>query len=143
MRERILKLIEGEDRKNPLTDDEIAVRLGVNRKTVTMNRQEAGIADSRERKRPLLKARIRELMKAIPSMSERELTRRLEEEGFVVGKYVVGRLAEEIRKEYPWMMRRTKEDVTEDEGAKEPGTKVSVAVVAEKPDASVFRNFIG
>ena len=52
MRERILKLIEGEDRKNPLTDDEIAVRLGVNRKTVTMNRQEAGIADSRERKRP-------------------------------------------------------------------------------------------
>ena len=78
MRERILKLIEGEDRKNPLTDDEIAVRLGVNRKTVTMNRQEAGIADSRERKRPLLKARIRELMKAIPSMSERELTRRLE-----------------------------------------------------------------
>ena len=101
MKERILKLIEGEDRKNPLTDDEIAVRLGINRKTVTINRQEAGIADSRERKRPVLKARLQELMTTIPSMSERELTRRLEEEGFAVGKYVVGRLAEEIRREQP------------------------------------------
>ena len=100
MKKRILELIEGEDKKNPLTDDEIAIRLGINRKTVTLNRQEAGIADSRERKRPVLKARLRELIKEDSAMSERELTRRLEAEGFVVGKYVVGRLAEEIREEY-------------------------------------------
>ena len=94
MKEQILELIKGEDRKNPLTDEEIAIRLGVNRKTVTLNRQEAGIADSRERKKPVLKARLQELMKEASSVSERELTRRLEEEGFVVGKYVVVKLAE-------------------------------------------------
>ena len=99
MKKEVLELIEGEDRRNPLTDDEIAVRLGINRKTVTLSRQEAGIADSRDRKRPVLKARLQELMKENSDISERELTRRLEEEGFVVGKYVVGRLAEEIRRE--------------------------------------------
>ncbi len=143
MKEQILELIEGEDRKNPLTDDEIAVRLGVNRKTVTLNRQEAGIADSRERKRPFLKARLQELMKVFPAMSERELTRRLEEEGFVVGKYVVGRLAEEIRQECPQMANRKRKTVTEARSRGEAGTDRPVAVAAEKPDASVFRNFIG
>ena len=137
MKKRILELIEGEDKKNPLTDDEIAIRLGINRKTVTLNRQEAGIADSRERKRPVLKARLRELIKEDSAMSERELTRRLEAEGFVVGKYVVGRLAEEIREEYRSAKAKEQETVGKTE------KKVSSPISWEKPDTSVFRNFIG
>ena len=142
MKEQILELIKGEDRKNPLTDEEIAIRLGVNRKTVTLNRQEAGIADSRERKKPVLKARLQELMKEASSVSERELTRRLEEEGFVVGKYVVGKLAEEIRREVLGQEKNKEADKealrleNQKETDKNPARK-------ESPHASIFRDFVG
>lgn len=97
MKDRILELIENEDAKNPLTDEEIAVHLGISRKSVTVYRQKAGILDSRERKKPALMYRLRELLKQNPSISERELTRALVNEGFIVGKYVVGKLAETLR----------------------------------------------
>ena len=101
MRERIVALIKSEDPKNPLTDEEIAERLGINRKTVTLLRQEAGILDSRERRKPLLLLKLRGYIEEDPFLSDRGLTRRLEEDGFVVGKYVVGKLAEEVRSDLP------------------------------------------
>lgn len=147
MKKEVLELIESEDRRNPLTDDEIAVRLGINRKTVTLSRQEAGIADSRDRKRPVLKSRLQELMKENSDISERELTRRLEEEGFVVGKYVVGRLAEEIRRE---QLSANGDSTVPEAGSpvvRESGSggqkRCPAPAASEKPDISVFRNFIG
>ena len=52
MEERILQIIKGEDRKNPLTDEEIASRLQVFREDVTTVRREHHIPDSRKRRKP-------------------------------------------------------------------------------------------
>lgn len=146
MKEQIIALIEHENPKNPLTDEEIAEKLGLNRKTVTMFRQEAGIPDSRERKKPVLMAKMRELIAEQPSISDRGLTRLLEDNGFAVGKYVVGKLAEDIRAELTGKSM-------DDTGAFSPSEYAGNTEYAANTDdrhlsgkeqnPSVFQNFIG
>ena len=146
MKEQIIALIEHENPKNPLTDEEIAEKLGLNRKTVTMFRQEAGIPDSRERKKPVLMAKMRELIAEQPSISDRGLTRLLEDDGFAVGKYVVGKLAEDIRAELTGKSM-------DDAGAFSPSEYAGNTEYAANTDdrhlsgkeqnPSVFQNFIG
>ncbi len=49
--EEILELIEKEDKKNPLTDEEISKILGITRGEVIKLRDALNIGDSRERRK--------------------------------------------------------------------------------------------
>ncbi len=96
MKDKLLKLIEDEDKKNPLTDQECARLLLVNRSEVTQNRQSLGIPDSRERRKPLLIKEITRIVEKIPQISERNLTGELEKIGFPISRFSVSKLLNEI-----------------------------------------------
>lgn len=95
LRELIADLIRSEDPKTPLTDEEIAGRLGVTRVQVTQARHEAGIPDSRTRLRPHLVAAVRRLIREGVT-SDRELTALLHEQGFQVSRFTVGNLRKSL-----------------------------------------------
>ncbi len=96
MEERILQIIKGEDSKNPLTDEEIASRLQVFREDVTTVRRDHHIPDSRKRRKPVIFEDMKRILTEHPDMSDRGLTRMLEEAGYRIGKYAAGRLREEL-----------------------------------------------
>lgn len=96
MEERILQIIKGEDSKNPLTDEEIASRLQVFREDVTTVRREHHIPDSRKRRKPVIFEDMKRILTEHPDVSDRGLTRMLEEAGYRIGKYAAGRLREEL-----------------------------------------------
>ena len=87
MEERILQIIKGEDSKNPLTDEEIASRLQVFREDVTTVRREHHIPDSRKRRKPVIFEDMKRILTEHPDVSDRGLTRMLEEAGYRIGKY--------------------------------------------------------
>mgnify|MGYP006876976179 CR=1 FL=1 len=82
MEERILQIIKGEDSKNPLTDEEIASRLQVFREDVTTVRREHHIPDSRKRRKPVIFEDMKRILTEHPDVSDRGLTRMLEEAGY-------------------------------------------------------------
>lgn len=137
MKEKLLQMISEEDKKHPLTDEELAQRLGVLRETVTLLRGEGNIPDSRERRRAAILPRLRQLLLEEPALSDRALARRLDEEGFSVGKYTVGKLREELSK------APAGKPSTEKAPAERPSEEKSPSQKEKGPDASVFSSFIG
>lgn len=96
MKEELKRLIKGEDKKNPLTDSELANILKSKREIISKCRKELGIEDSRERRKPLLTAQIEKLLSQNPTLSEREITSILNERGFEISRHSV----RSIKKEY-------------------------------------------
>lgn len=94
MKNSIEKLINEEDKKNPLTDAEIAKKLNVTREQVTIYRKNNDIPDSRKRRKKDLLNIIRELMEE--ELSERELTKRIKEKGYNISRYSIRELKKEI-----------------------------------------------
>ena len=99
MKEKLLHLIEQEDKKNPFTDEELAKRLYMNRSEVTQLRQAANIADSRERRKPLLIKEIKAILTASPGISERMLTTEINNRGFAVSRYSISKILSEMAQE--------------------------------------------
>ena len=85
MREEINKLIMEEDKRNPWTDEELAGRLHVAREYVTQIRRELGIPDSRDRRKQCLLEAAARILQEEPDISERQMTDRLNRQGFSVG----------------------------------------------------------
>ncbi|XOS93940.1 hypothetical protein ACLMAB_11405 [Brevibacillus laterosporus] len=48
MKTQLLRIVQEEDPKNPLTDEEIAAKLGIRRDKCTLLRQQFHIPDSRK-----------------------------------------------------------------------------------------------
>ena len=71
MKEKILQIIGKENPQNPLTDEEIANALGIFRESVTVIRKEAGIADSRERRKKMIASDIQRILEEEPQISDR------------------------------------------------------------------------
>ena len=94
----ILHCIETEDKKNPYTDEKIADLLGLSRETVTNIRKEKQIPDSRERRKVILNRAILNVLNEQPDLSDRALTKILNEQNFIIGKYAVSKLRLEISK---------------------------------------------
>ncbi|WP_172839053.1 sigma 54-interacting transcriptional regulator [Thermanaeromonas toyohensis] len=90
------QLILKEDKKNPLPDEALAEILRLPRCEVTMLRQELGIPDSRERRKPLLLKSIKNILQTNPHLSERKITQALREEGFRISRSTVSLLLKEI-----------------------------------------------
>ncbi|WP_051330869.1 sigma 54-interacting transcriptional regulator [Aneurinibacillus terranovensis] len=93
---RIREIIDKEDKKNPLTDEEISHMLNVRRDAVTLLRKKANIPDSRKRRIPLLKKELAYLLKNNPSISNRDVTYRLQEKGFNVSRFTILNLRKEL-----------------------------------------------
>lgn len=93
--EEIKRLIESESPVAPLTDEEIAARLGVSRVTVTLARKNLGLPDSRDRLKPHLVDAFREIMARRPGISERAMTAELRARGFDVSRFTIARLRDQ------------------------------------------------
>lgn len=94
--DRILKIIQEEDKRNPLTDEEIAQQLNILRETVTLTRKQLTIADSRNRRKQALLKDIISIEEEEGELSDRKMTLLLNERGYEIGKYAVGKLRAEL-----------------------------------------------
>ncbi|MDF2548399.1 MAG: polymerase subunit sigma-54 [Anaerosolibacter sp.] len=92
---KLIRLIEDEDKRNPLTDEEIALRLKVRRGDVIKLRHEMGIKDSRERKNELLEPEIRGILTKNPAISIRGITEILNAQGYKVSRNIVSKFYRE------------------------------------------------
>ncbi len=93
------KLIESENKKNPYTDEQLADMLSMRRDAVTTLRSELNIPDSRERRKPYLVREIKEILSKNKDISNRQLTKIIQERGFEVSRFLVSSTREEIEKE--------------------------------------------
>ncbi|ROR27361.1 sigma 54 modulation protein [Mobilisporobacter senegalensis] len=98
MKDQIINMIEEEDKKNPFTDEEIAIALDIFRENVTTIRKENDIPDSRERKKQVIHDDIKSILREKGNVSDRGLTKLLNDKGYIIGKYAVGKLKEEVLK---------------------------------------------
>jgi transcriptional regulator with AAA-type ATPase domain/transcriptional regulatory protein LevR len=94
---QLLKIINQENKKNPLTDEEIAAQLGMGRSDVVKLRRSLGIGNSRQRMRELLEKEIHALLNNYPNLSERALTQKLNENGFGVSRHMVSDLYQQMK----------------------------------------------
>lgn len=92
MIEKVRDLIEKEDIKKPLTDQEIAQKLHLHREEVTNIRNQLNIPDSRKRLRKVLMKEVEELLVEKNQLSDRGLTRELQARGYSVSRHVVKEL---------------------------------------------------
>ena len=113
MKQKIIETIQNENKKNPLTDEELGHLLGILRETVTNLRKEAGIPDSRERRKISIFADMKAILEQEPSISERKLTKELTARGYAIGKYAVGGLKAELLSQ--WQPIKEKQKVKEDD----------------------------
>ncbi len=86
---KLKSLIASEDKKNPLTDQELSDYLGISRVSITKLRKQNDIPTSADRRRDLLIKNIKEIMSENPRLSERKLTVELEKRGFKVSRSLV------------------------------------------------------
>ncbi|MDK2793428.1 MAG: hypothetical protein PWP75_56, partial [Caldanaerobacter sp.] len=66
MLDRIFEIIQKEDKKNPLTDEQIAALLNIKREDVTQFRLKNNIPDSRERRKPYLLEDLKKIIEEDP-----------------------------------------------------------------------------
>ncbi|WP_232698440.1 sigma 54-interacting transcriptional regulator [Brevibacillus daliensis] len=96
---QIQKIIEQEDQKNPLTDEQIGDQIGLRREKVTALREQLGIPDSRKRRRPILLQVMREMQKRPQKWTIRKMTQELIDIGFQVSRHTVMQLWKELEEE--------------------------------------------
>ncbi|WP_434511886.1 sigma 54-interacting transcriptional regulator [Desulfitobacterium sp. AusDCA] len=98
MKKKLLRLIDEEDKKNPLTDEKLARLLLINRSELTQLRSSCDIPDSRERRKPLLIQEIKKVISEEHGISERELTGRLNRLGFNISRSSIVKILKEVSK---------------------------------------------
>lgn len=94
--ETIYEIIRKEDCKNPLTDAEIGKLLGIRREQVILLRTQAGIADSRERRKKTMEQDAVEILSRNENVSERKFAELLKRQGYNVSRYIAGNIKKEI-----------------------------------------------
>lgn len=87
MIKQLLSLIKAEDKKNPLTDEELAQRLGVGREKVNELRQTADIPNYRARREDSLVTAITKLLTENIDLSYRKLLVELNKQGFKMSSF--------------------------------------------------------
>lgn len=97
MLNKLRRIIENENPRNPYTDIEIAELLSTSRENVTILRTEGNILDSRSRRKELLEFQIINILTDQPKISERKLTEKLNECGFIIARSSVSKYRKEIQ----------------------------------------------
>ncbi|MEG6566559.1 sigma 54-interacting transcriptional regulator [Thermoanaerobacterium saccharolyticum] len=96
MVDEIIKIIENEDKKNPLTDEKIASILNINREEVTQYRLLNSIPDSRERRKPYLYEDAKKILREDKDISDRKFTKRLNDLGYDISRFAASQVKKEI-----------------------------------------------
>ncbi|MFW6280715.1 MAG: sigma 54-interacting transcriptional regulator [Halanaerobium sp.] len=82
-------IIGGENKKNPLTDEEIAEKMNLSREKITLMRKDNNIPASKERMKPLLKKEMKKVLADNPDISIRQLTQKMKDQGFKVSRHIM------------------------------------------------------
>lgn len=109
---KLINIINTENKKNPLTDVQMAKFLGVARESITNLRKELNIANSRQRRYPYLKVATSTILKKNKDIAVSELTRELLAEGFDVSRRIVEEILEKDNFEVN-KVKVEKEEVTD------------------------------
>lgn len=96
---KILELIENEDKKNPLTDSEIAKIVNSTREYVTQFRIEKNIPNSRQRKEQILLEDIKKILIENGDISDRQLYKKLIDIGYEISRFTVSQIRSQIKEE--------------------------------------------
>lgn len=96
MMDKFFDIIEKENKKNPLTDDEIASILNIKREDVTQLRLKNNIPDSRERRKPYLLEDARKIIIKSGNISDRKMTKQLNDLGYNISRFVAAQIKKEI-----------------------------------------------
>ena len=96
MQNTLIKFIKEEDKKNPLTDEQLAEKMFMNRSEVTQLRQSLGLPDSRERRKSILLEEIKMDISQNLGISERCLTKLLNKKGFDISRYSVSKAVSDL-----------------------------------------------
>ena len=89
---KILELIENEDKRKPLTDSDIARLINTTREYITQFRTEKNINNSRQRKESILHIDIKKLIIEDKDISDRQLCKRLSLLGYDISRYSVTKI---------------------------------------------------
>lgn len=96
MIDRIMEIIQNEDKKNPLTDEEIASMIGVKREDITQLRLINNIPDSRERRKPYILNDVEKIITEHGDISDRLLTKKLNDLGYNISRFVASQIKKEL-----------------------------------------------
>ncbi|MDC4239851.1 sigma 54-interacting transcriptional regulator [Clostridium tertium] len=92
----IAEVLREENKKNPLTDEEIAKKLNILREIVTEYRKKNNIANSRNRRLEYVKTDALEILKKDKKISDRALAEALKEKGYKVERYAASNIKKEL-----------------------------------------------
>lgn len=93
---KILALIENEDKRKPLTDSDIARLVNTTREYITQFRTEKNINNSRQRKESILYNDIKKLIIEDKDISDRQLCKKLSLLGYDISRYSVTQIKKNI-----------------------------------------------
>lgn len=95
LKDKLMAMIKTENKKNPLTDEQLAEKLNVLRETVTGIRKELNIPNSRTRKKEIVKAAISAIKMSEPNISAGSLVSKLAERGICISRTYISDLMNE------------------------------------------------
>lgn len=101
MKKQLLSIIKNEDKKNPLTDQQIADMLGVSRSKVTSARTSANIESSNNRRRRIVLRAIQNIVKSQKAHTERSIRDLLLEDGFEISRSQVRTILKDMESAEP------------------------------------------
>lgn len=93
------ELINTEDKKNPYTDQELAELLSIPRLKVIQKRNELNIPDSRDRRKELLLADLKEILHENINMSERKVTELMVNRGYNISRSIISKNIKDLIQE--------------------------------------------
>lgn len=96
MDKKFKKIIAQENEKNPYTDDELSELLSIHRVEICELRKRLDIPNSRERRKPILIRKLKNILKDNPNISDRNLCEELNLDGFKVSRFLVNSLRKEV-----------------------------------------------
>ena len=94
--EMISVVLQNEDIKNPLTDEEIANELNILREVVTEYRKKKNIANSRNRRLNILTNDSKEIILNNKDISDRNFVISLKERGYKIERYAASKIKKEV-----------------------------------------------
>ncbi|SHE50959.1 sigma 54-interacting transcriptional regulator [Alkalibacter saccharofermentans] len=134
MKEKLLQLIENEDKKNPYTDSQLSKMLGMTRSNVTILRKKLNIDDSRIRRMGLLVSDISSMMRSQSSIIT--ITEKLKEKGYEISKNSVAQIISEHN-----LRGNLHENIQPK--VKQESTNYEEVSVKNKGSGNVFESIIG
>lgn len=134
-------IINNEDPKNPLTDEEISQKINISRSDVVKLRHLLGVGDSRERRKGILEKAFGNIISETPNLSIRSITLKLNKMGYKVSRNIVSKLISSIdeqKKEQGAQLEHTErnpfDSIIGSTGSLKPQVELAKAAVLYPPN---------